>query len=88
MSEPWTRADVARELTGGVLVDTPHPGATVTSPFTVTGGAWGMWADFTTTVTVDAEPGPIELVAYDAGGCGDDPECPPIIETVAPLTLG
>ena len=116
LSEPWTRADVARELTGGVLVDTPEPGATVTSPFTVTGeadvyeaqfpieirrdgevlavispvmgGAWGNWADFTTTVTVDAEPGPIELVAYDEGGCGDDPECPPIIETVVPLTLG
>ena len=116
MSEPWTRVDVARELTGGVLVDTPQPGATVTSPFTVTGeadvfegdfpieirrddevlaviapvmgGAWGEWADFTTTVTVDAEPGPIELVTYDAGGCGDDPECPPIIETVVPLTLG
>ena len=116
LSEPWTRADVARELTGGVLVDTPQPGATVTSPFTVTGeadvyeaqfpieirrgdevlaviapvtgGAWGMWADFTTTVTVDAEPGPIELVAYDEGGCGDDPACAPLIETVVPLTLG
>jgi germination protein M len=116
MSEPWTRADVARGLTGGVLVDSPRPGDTVTSPFTVTGeadvfegdfpieirrgdavltivapvagGAWGDWADFTTTVTVDAEPGPIELVAYDEGGCGDAPECPPIIETVVPLTLG
>jgi len=32
-------------------------------------------------------PGPIELVTYDEGGCGDDPECPPIIKTVVPLTL-
>jgi germination protein M len=116
MTDPWERMDVPRELTGGVLVDTPRPGDTVTSPFTVTGeadvfegdfpieirrgdevlaviapvtgGAWGAWADFTTTVDIDAEPGPIELVAYDAGGCGDDPECPPIIETVVPLTLG
>jgi germination protein M len=115
MDAPWTRADVAREFTGGVLVDTPRPGDTVTSPFVVTGeadvyegdfpieirrgdevlaviapvtgGAWGDWANFTTTVTVDAEPGPIELVAYDAGGCGDAPECPPIIETVVALTL-
>lgn len=116
MTEPWTRADVPRDLTGGVLVDSPRPGATVTSPFTVsgeadvyeaqfpieirrgdevlaviapvTGGAWGEWAAFTTTVAVDAEPGPIELVAFDEGGCGDAPECPPIIETVVPLTLG
>lgn len=115
MSAPWTRADVSRDLTGSVLVDSPHPGDTVTSPFTVTGeadvfegdfpieirrgdtvlatiapvtgGAWGNWADFTTTVTVDADPGPIELVAFDEGGCGDAPECPPIIETIVPLTL-
>jgi spore germination protein GerM len=115
MSEPWARADVPRELTGGVLVDTPRPGATVTSPFTVTGeadvyegqfpieirrgdavlatiapvtgGSSGDWADFTTTVTVDVGPGPIELVAFDEGGCGDAPECPPIVETVVPLVL-
>lgn len=116
MTEPWERMDVPRELTGGVLVDTPRPGDSVTSPFVVTGeadvfegdfpieirrdgevlalvapirgGAWGNWADFTATVELDAAPGPIELVAYDAGGCGDAPECPPIIETVVPLTLG
>lgn len=116
LSAPWTRADVPRHLTGGVLVANPRPGTTVTSPFTVTGeadvyegqfpieirrgdqvlatiapvtgGASGNWDDFTTTVTVDAEPGPIELVAYDEGGCGDAPECPPIVETVVPLTLG
>lgn len=116
MNEPWERMDVPRDLTGAVLVDTPRPGDTVTSPFTVAGeadvyegqfpieirrdgevlafvggiwaGAWGNWDEFTTTVEIDAAPGPIELVAYDAGGCGDDPECPPIIETVVPLTLG
>jgi germination protein M len=116
MSEPWVRADVDRELSGSVIVDTPRPGDTVTSPFVVTGeadvfegdfpieirrgeevlaviapvtgGAWGNWADFSTTVVVDTEPGPIELVAFDEGGCGDDPECPPVIETVVPLTLG
>ena len=115
MSEPWARADIPRELTGGVLVDRPRPGETVTSPFTVTGeadvyegqfpieirrgdavlatiapvtgGSSGNWADFTTTVTVDAGPGPIELVAFDEGGCGDAPECPQIVETVVPLTL-
>lgn len=115
MTEPWERMDVPRELTGSVLVDTPRPGDTVTSPFVVTGeadvyegdfpieirrdgetiaviapvsgGAWGDWRDFTATIEVDAAPGPIDLVAYDEGGCGDDPECPPVIETVVPLVL-
>jgi len=53
----------------------------------VTAGAWGDWAEFEATITVDASPGPIALVAYDEGGCGDDPECPEIIKTVVPLTL-
>ena len=115
MDEPWTRADVAREFTGGVLIDSPVPGETVDSTFVVTGeadvyegdfpieirrdgevlsvvapvsaGAWGNWDDFTVTITVDAAPGPIQLVAYDEGGCGTDPDCPPIIETVVPLVL-
>lgn len=115
MTDPWTRADVPRDLTGGVLVDTPRPGDTVTSPFVVTGeadafeaqfpieirrgddilaviapvtgGAWGDWDDFTAEITVDALPGPIDLVAFDPGGCGDEPGCPPIVETVVPLEL-
>ncbi len=53
----------------------------------VTAGAWGEWADFETTISLDAAPGPIELIAYDAGGCGDAPECPDIIRTVVPLTF-
>jgi hypothetical protein len=53
----------------------------------VRAGAWGTWASFSVTITVDLPPGPIELVTYDEGGCGDDPECPPIIKTVVPLTL-
>lgn len=115
MEDPWSRDDVAREFTGGVLVDRPLPGDRVTSPFVVTGeadvyegqfpieirrgdevlaviapvrgGAWGDWQDFSVTVEVDAAPGPIELVAYDEGGCGTGPECPPIVETVVPLVL-
>jgi germination protein M len=47
----------------------------------VTAGAWGEWGDFDVTIPLDASPGPIEIVAYDPGGCGDDPECPPIIRT-------
>jgi hypothetical protein len=113
LDEPQARMDVGWAFTGGVIVDTPSPGATVSSPFRVTGegdvyegefpieiwrdgviiaqvapvraGAWGTWADFEATVTLDATPGPIELVAYDEGGCGDDPECPPIVKTVIPL---
>lgn len=50
-------------------------------------GAWGEWADFEVTITLDAPPGPIELVAYDEGGCGTGPECPEIITTVVPLTF-
>ena len=53
----------------------------------VTAGAWGNWADFEVTITLDAPPGPIELITYDPGGCGDGPECPEIIETIVPLTL-
>lgn len=113
LDTPQTRADVNREFTGGVIVDTPAPGDTVSSPFTVTGegdvfegefpievwaagelvggvapvraGAWGAWADFEATITLDAPAGPIELIAYDAGGCGPGPDCPPVIRTVVAL---
>jgi hypothetical protein len=51
----------------------------------VTAGAWGEWAEFEATITLDAPAGPIELVAYDEGGCGTDPECPEIIRTIVPL---
>ena len=115
LDEPVDRSGVDRAFTGGVLFDTPAHGATVRSPFTVTGegdvfegqfvievwadgvqvgvvapvtaGAWGNWADFTTTVRVDNVSGPIELIVRDEGGCGTDPECPPIVETVLPLVL-
>jgi hypothetical protein len=50
-------------------------------------GAWGTWKPFAATIVLDAAPGPIELVAYDPGGCGTDPECPPIVKTSVPLTL-
>ena len=44
-------------------------------------------SDFETTITLDAPAGPIELIAYDEGGCGDEPDCPPVIRTVVPLTV-
>ncbi len=78
------RQDVDWAFTKGIIIDTPLPGATVTSPITVTGegdvfeadfpmevrrngerisdvvivfaGAWGNWADFHTTISVDAPP--------------------------------
>ena len=53
----------------------------------VTAGAWGTWGDFEVTITLDAAGGPIELITYDEGGCGTDPECPPIIKTIIPLTF-
>ena len=115
LDEPQARMDVDRALSGSVIIDTPEYGATVSSPFTVTGegdvfeaqfpieiwangqqiggiapvtaGAWGTWADFEVTITLDAPAGPIELIAYDAGGCGTGPDCPPIIKTVVPLTF-
>jgi len=112
--DPQTRSTTERSLTGGVIVDTPSPGDTVSSPFTVSGegdvfeadfpieiwangelisrtiafaGAWGDWAEFEATITLDAPPGPIELIADGGGGCGDAPECPPTVRTVIPLTL-
>jgi Sporulation and spore germination/Immunoglobulin-like domain of bacterial spore germination len=115
LDQPLARMDVDRDLSGSVIIDSPAYGATVSSPFRVTGegdvyeaqfpieiwangeqiggiapvtaGAWGTWADFEVTITLDAPAGPIELVAYDPGGCGTGPDCPPIIETVVPLTL-
>jgi spore germination protein GerM len=53
----------------------------------VTAGAWGEWGDFDVTIPLDVGPGPIEIVAYDPGGCGDDPECPPIIRTIVEVEL-
>ncbi len=52
-------------------------------------GAWGDWADFRTTVPVDAPAGPIELVAVSPVGCTPDsePNCPTDLETIVPLTL-
>ena len=115
LDQPVDRSGVERAFTGGVLFDTPAHGATVRSPFTVTGegdvfegdfaievwadgvqvafvapitaGAWGEWAEFETTITIDGVTGPIELVVRDEGGCGTDPECPPVVVTVLPLTL-
>jgi spore germination protein GerM len=115
LDEPQTRSDVPRAFTGGVIIDAPEPGATVRSPFTVTGegdlfegysamwvwrdgeqiagpfgvtaGAWGMWDEFETTVTLDVAPGPITLIVDDGNGCTPgDPECgepnPAIVEVM------
>ena len=117
LDEAQRRQDVDWALTKGIIIDSPQPGATVTSPITVTGegdvfeadfpmevrrdgerisdvvivfaGAWGNWADFRTTISVDAPPGPIELVAVSPMGCSPDsePNCPVDIETIVPLTL-
>ncbi len=97
LDDAQQRQDVDWAFTKGIIIDTPLPGATVTSPITVTGegdvfeadfpmevrrngerisdvvivfaGAWGNWADFQTTISVDAPPGPIELVALSPMGC-------------------
>ncbi len=115
LTEPQKRLNMSRNITGSVIFDAPRSGATVRSPFEVSGegdvyeaqfplevwagdtmiasiapvsaGAWGTWGEFTVTVTVDAPPGPIQLIGYDPGGCGTDPECPAIIKTVVPLIL-
>ena len=116
LTEPQRRMDVSRDLTGSVIIDSPQPGDTVTSPIRVTGegdvyeaqfpieiwrdgqqigglapvtaGAMGTWGTFDVSIDVDAAPGPIQIVAYDEGGCGTDPECPPTIRTVVDVTLG
>lgn len=115
VDEPQTRAMMNREITGAVIIDTPEPGATVSSPIRVTGeadvfeaqfpieiwrdgeqigglapvtgGGMGTWGDFDVTIPIDAAPGPIQIVAYDAGGCGDGPECPEPIRTVIDVEL-
>ena len=117
LDDAQQRRDVDWALTKGIIIDTPRPGATVTSPITATGegdvfeadfpmevrrdgerisdvvivfaGAWGDWADFETTIPVDATVGPIELVAISPVGCTPDsePNCPTDLETVVELTL-
>ena len=110
LTEPQTRAMVDRSMSGSVIIDTPQPGDTVSSPIRITGegdvyeaqfpieiwqdgaqvggiapvtaGAWGTWAAFDVSIRLDAHAGPIEIVAYDPGGCGTDPECPEIVRTV------
>ena len=46
LSEPQQRQDVDWAFTKGIIIDTPLPGATVTSPITVTGEADVFEADF------------------------------------------
>ena len=63
-------------------------GVEVAGPFGVNAGAWGTWAEFETTVTLDLPPGPIELVLSDGNGCAPgDPECGHPLLTVVPLVL-
>lgn len=63
-------------------------GETIAGPFGVQAGAWGMWDEFETTVTLDAPPGPIELVVDDGNGCTPgDPECGEPNPAIVPLTL-
>lgn len=116
LTEPLARKDIDRAFTGGILIDTPQPGSTVTSPLTIIGegdvfegdfpivvrrdgrqiagpflgfaGAWGNWADFEVTFDIDADPGPIEVVAWDEQGCTPgDGECSAVVEVVVPLIL-
>jgi hypothetical protein len=116
LDEPLARMHVDRAFNHGVIIDTPLPGSTVSSPFTVTGegdvyeadfpivvrrdgvqiagpflgvaGAWGNWDDFEVTITVDADPGPIDVVAWDDQGCTPGgPDCSPVIDIVVPLIL-
>lgn len=116
LDEPQARMHVDRAFSGGIIIDTPVPGAVVRSPITVTGegdlfegysalwvwrdgeqvagpfgvqaGAWGMWDEFETVITLDVSPGPIELIVDDGGGCTPgDPECGEPNPAVVPLTL-
>ena len=116
LDEPQARMHVDRAFTGGIIIDTPVPGATVRSPFVVTGeadlfegysalwvwrdgepiagpfgiraGAWGIWDEFETAVTLDVPPGPIELIVDDGNGCTPgDPECGEPNPAIVPLTL-
>lgn len=116
LDEPQARMHVDRAFTGGIIIDTPVPGATVRSPVIVTGegdlfegysalwvwrdgepisgpfgvqaGAWGVWDEFETTVTLDVPPGPIELIVNDGNGCtSGDPECGEPNPAIVPLTL-
>jgi len=55
--------------------------------FGIRTGAWGTWAPFSATISLDIGPGPIRLVIDTPNPCGDDPECPPKIVTELLLPL-
>jgi germination protein M len=53
-----------------------------------TGSIFNKWDSFSATITLDTgtPAGAISVVGYDPGGCGTEPECPPIVKTTLPLT--
>jgi len=53
LDEPVARMNVDRAFTGGIIVDTPVPGSTVTSPFMLTGEGDVYEADFPIVVRRD-----------------------------------
>jgi spore germination protein GerM len=86
VTSPFTVTGEGDVFEGDFPLEVRRDGVQLGDTLVVRAGAWGEWADFTATVTVDAGPGPIELVARDESGCGP-PECPPPPEIVLPLAL-
>ena len=70
LDEPQARMHVDLALTTGIIIDTPTPGATVSSPFTVTGEGDAYEGDFPMEVRRDGQRiGDIIIVR--AGAWGD-----------------
>jgi hypothetical protein len=73
LGDPQTRSSTERSLTGGILIDTPAPGATVSSPFMVTGEGDVFEGDFPIVIRrngVDVT-GPLNVFAGAWGAWGD-----------------
>jgi germination protein M len=88
VTSPFTVTGEGDVYEGDFPIEVYRDDELVTTIAPVRAGAWGDWANFTVTIDLDLDPGPIEVVGYDAGGCGDDPECPPIVRTSLLLDLG
>ncbi len=88
VSSPFTITGEGDVFEGDFPVVVRRDGVQIAGPVLGFAGAWGNWADFEVTITVDADPGPIDVVAWDGQGCTPgDSECPPVIEITVPLIL-
>jgi hypothetical protein len=88
VSSPFTITGEGDVFEADFPIVVRRDGVQIAGPVLGFAGGWGEWRDFEATITLDADPGPIVVVAWDEQGCTPgDPDCPPVIEVIVPLIL-